>query len=554
MGAVSVIDVLAQAAAKLLLALARERPRAAATTGPTAGLAGLAGFPAAPRDVTPAPDVARQLGTQTLYVLSGNLFTLAVGLPLQIVVARVIGSASLGIYGLIDGAISTANGLLSFGIAPTAVRFIPAHLEKGEYGAVRRLLALGAAILLTAGGLAYIALLVVLPRLGQFWPQLAPHNFIVAVMALLLPLGLLMFFLQQALRGFREIRYIVFGSSVLQLTVKVLATIGAFAFGFRLEGYVLATVLANLVGLLWMARGLKRKVDELPAEESKPSAASLQQWWRYAAICYGAGLLDVASARLDRFMLGVFVDASAVGVLMVVLQLQQLPVIFLTMQLSVGAPMFAAAHSRDAGQERDHLYALMTDWAVKSSLPLIIFLTIFANPVLALFGPGFADRGTGPMVLLLVGQAFSLATGPAGSVAMMSGLERTMLQLSIGNTILMAVLTIGLAVPLGLFGVALARLSTTVFINISVLIAIRRKLNLRWWNGRFLFWLPPAALCGGVGLIVLHAGVELGAVTLAVVLMAMYLSFALTLYAQGFHEDERELLRIVAGRLLKPSG
>jgi hypothetical protein len=74
----------------------------------------------------PSPQLTRQLGSQTLYVLFGNLFTLSVGLPLQILVARVIGTAELGVSGLIDGAVSTANGFLGFGIAPTMVRFIPA--------------------------------------------------------------------------------------------------------------------------------------------------------------------------------------------------------------------------------------------------------------------------------------------------------------------------------------------------------------------------------------------------------------------------------------------
>jgi hypothetical protein len=103
----------------------------------------------------------------------------------------------------------------------------------------------------------------------------------------------------QALRGFCEIRYKVLGSSVVQLTVKATATTGAFAVGLGLEGYVLATLLANLVGMLWMALGLKRKLHELLAEASKP-CASFPEWRRYAAVrWYSMGLLGVASGRLE---------------------------------------------------------------------------------------------------------------------------------------------------------------------------------------------------------------------------------------------------------------
>src|SRR5271166_1230170 len=267
-------------------------------------------------------NTARQLGTQSLYAFLGNVFTLAVGLPLQIYVARVIGTVGLGIYGLIDGAIFTANGFLNFGLAPTAVRFIPAHLERREYGAVRQLLRLGAAILISVGVIFYGVSLIALPYVVKFWPEVADYRHVVASMALLLPLGLLAFFLQQGLRGFQEIRYMVFGSSVLQLGVKASATVAAFAIGLRLEGYVFATILGNFVAVCWMAWGLKRKLDEFPNDTSKPFASPFPEWRRYATISYTMSLLSAAAARLDRFMLGAFVGSSAVGVLLVVNQLQ----------------------------------------------------------------------------------------------------------------------------------------------------------------------------------------------------------------------------------------
>lgn len=498
----------------------------------------------------PSSATARQLGMQTFYVVLGNIFTLAVGLPLQIYVARVIGSVGLGIYGLIDGAIFTANGFLNLGVAPTMVRFIPAHLERREYGAVRRLLRLGAVILLAVGGISYGLFLLAFPYLENFWPDLADHRYVIATMAVVSPLTLLMYFLQQALRGFREIRYMILGSSVLQLTTKASATVLAFAVGLRLEGYVAATVLANLVGVLWMAWGLKRRVDQLPDNGAEPTAPPLRQWRRYATICYGNSLLGAATARLDRFMLGAFVDSSAVGVLVVVYQLQQLPQLFYTMLSMVGAPMFAAAHGRGATSERDHLYALMTDWVVKASLPLILFLMLFAHPVLALFGPVFADSGTGVLRLLLFAQLIGLASGPVGTVAMMGGLEHVFLRLNVVQTIIQAVLTVGLAVPFGLVGVAVATAAGAVFIAAALLIVVRRQLGLRWWNERYLGWLAPAAVSAGLGLAALYAGFPLGAVSLAAILIAIYASFALVLYIQGLHDDERDLLRHIANRLV----
>ena len=104
-------------------------------------------------------------------------------------------------------------------------------------------------------------------------------------MGLLLPLGLVMFLLQQALRGFQEIRYMILGSSILQLTVKAMVTIAAFAAGLHLIGYVLATVIATAFGVLWMGYGLLKRVRALPRTGVEEEPAVLRpEWRRFAAI------------------------------------------------------------------------------------------------------------------------------------------------------------------------------------------------------------------------------------------------------------------------------
>src|SRR6476469_4613824 len=113
---------------------------------------------------------ARRLGLQTLYVIAGNLFTLIVGLPLQIYVARVLGADGLGVYSLLDAAMATVSGLLGLGVAQTVVRFIPTYLEKHEYRRIRRLLLLSALLLGAVGATACIVVWVGLPGVDDLWP------------------------------------------------------------------------------------------------------------------------------------------------------------------------------------------------------------------------------------------------------------------------------------------------------------------------------------------------------------------------------------------------
>ena len=97
--------------------------------------------------------ITRRLGGQATVIFLGNLFTLAVGLPLQVYVARVLGAEGLGTFSLLEAGVATLSGLLALGIAPTLVKYIPEHLEKREYGCIRKLLRGGALILAAAGSL-----------------------------------------------------------------------------------------------------------------------------------------------------------------------------------------------------------------------------------------------------------------------------------------------------------------------------------------------------------------------------------------------------------------
>src|SRR5690242_3706827 len=215
----------------------------------------------------------RKLGSQTLVVALGNVFTLVVGFPLQIYVSRVLGASGLGTYGLLDAAVSTTHGFINVGLAPTVTRFVPSHLEKGEYSWVRRLVRGSFIIQLALGILAYVLWLLALPYAEKVWPELAGQSQNAAIMGLLIPLGLLLHLMQQSLRGFQEIRYMILGSSVVQLSVKAAITIAVFAIGMKLAGYILATAIATFVGVLWMGYGLRRKVTGLPKDEieSRPS-------------------------------------------------------------------------------------------------------------------------------------------------------------------------------------------------------------------------------------------------------------------------------------------
>jgi O-antigen/teichoic acid export membrane protein len=494
-----------------------------------------------------AVPIASRLGVAGLYVLLGNVFTLIVGLPLQVYVSRILGPDGIGIYGLLDAMVATATGLAGLGIGQTVVRYLPAYLEFGEYDSVHGLLRIGALITLAVGGAVYALLILLLLWTGNFWPAVMPYREEAAVMGLMIPIGLFVYFLQQSLRGFQEIRQIILGNSLLQLIIKAALTITLFAIGWRLNGYIFATVGSTFCAVMWLFYKLYQRVRALPSARS--SMAAFPQWYSYAIASYSGILLQALCSGLDRFLTGAFVSGSAVGILVVARQLQNLPDRFNQMFLLVGAPMLSSAHSRGNSAERERIYYLMTDWSVRCSLPLIIFLLFFGRSVLALYGPQFAERGTAPLQILISAQLLSLLSGPVFNTAMMNGLERQAVFMTGATAALVSVLLLVLIPKFELIGAALAIAGGILFANIGTMMLLWWKLRQRWWNERYRSWLPPAVANLVLAVFISFSSLQLGAVALFLLLAAMYLLAIVASIGFGMHEDDRDLLRYIWNRL-----
>ncbi|HTQ98369.1 MAG TPA: oligosaccharide flippase family protein [Candidatus Acidoferrum sp.] len=489
-----------------------------------------------------------RLGGQALYFLVGNVFTLVVGFPLQVFVARLLGAENLGIFSLFDAGVSLGAGMLSFGLAPTLVKFIPHCLARNDHASVRLLVRNGWQLLLLAGGCAVLVVWV-LQWLRVPLPLLESHAEAAFLMALLVPLSLLIYFFQQGLRGFQEVRYMVMGTSFLQLGVKAVLAVVLLNLGAGLIGYVLAVVLSALVSCLWLARGLWRRLAELPQAELAGQGYR-KEWRNFASVCYLDALVGMCTANLDRFLLGWLSGAAPVGVLLLVKQLYALPGAFFQMFMAIASPMFAAAHARDDARERQHLYHLMIDWVVRPSAPLCMFLLLFAEPLLGLYRGDIAVQGSLALRILVVSQLINLVLGPLGTMLTLSGCERLLAKLNIVDQLVWIIGMIVLLPRYGLNGAVAMTAFTMVEQNVVLFVVAKRRLGMNWYDARFLRWTLPltATLLTGLGAHWVSGG-ELAAIPLAAVLLLMYIVFAAVSLLQGLHEDDKTLLSHIVTRL-----
>ena|ERR1700685_1357203 len=495
---------------------------------------------------------AVKIGGQVLYVFGGGVFTLLVGLPLQIYVVRSLGAQPFGAYSVVEGALATIANLLAFGIAPTAVRFIPEHLGRGESGHVRSLVALASVALLAVGVFGAVITALLSHEVIAWWGLTENVQRVIAVMVLTIPIGLLTFLYQQILRGFQQIFIMIFISSVVTLATKAALSVLFLHNNWGTVGYAWAVVLSSAFGLILMAAVAARLLWRLekPAELL---ARPMRQWIRYASVLYANGLFSAAVQYLDRFLVGALIGADGVATLVVVRQLQQMPQTLFNMFLVVVGPMFAASR----GQQLRSIYQVTTDWCMRLALPLMLFLAVFASPTLNWYGRDFAENGSALLLLLLLATTISMAYGPIGNLLMMTGFESNMLRVTIAATCT-AMLGYLIFIPFfGLIGVGIAVVLSTLLGNTAAFHIARRGLEHVWWAARYTAWLLPSFLslsCLLVLRVSLGWSVDVRVVWLAVGLLLAYASFSAGNLVAGLHADDRALLAAVKARLRSSAG
>jgi O-antigen/teichoic acid export membrane protein len=215
--------------------------------------------------------------------------------------------------------------------------------------------------------------------------------------------------------------------------------------------------------------------------------------------------------------------------------------------------MFAASR----GQQLRSIYQVTTDWCMRLALPLMLFLAVFASPMLNWYGRDFAENGSALLLLLLLATTISMAYGPIGNLLMMTGFESNMLRVTIAATCT-AMLGYSIFIPFfGLIGVGIAVVLSTLLGNAAAFHIARRELGHVWWAARYTAWLLPSVLslsCLLVLRVSLGRSVYVPAVWLAVGLLLAYASFGAGNLVSGLHADDRALFAAVKARLRSSAG
>jgi O-antigen/teichoic acid export membrane protein len=436
------------------------------------------------------------------------------------------------------------------GLDVTAIRYVAVHRARGEHERARAAVALSV-LLAGSASIAIAALVFALaPQLADLF---GAHElqYVLRVMVLSLPAVTLQMVLIGATRGTGRMKAFVVVDQVTDGVLRVALVALALALGYGLDGTAVAFTIASYLTLgaaALAARGVTGTLRQAAAVETGALI-------RFSANQWGASLAGVGLLWADTLLLGLWRPPADVAVYSIATRTVLFGMMFI---LPIGIafqPQIGRLYALSDHAGLDRMYGFATKWSTIAGCPPLMFLTLFALPIVTLlYGPAYA-RGAWPLALLAIGQTVNAATGPCGHVVTMIGRADLVLKNSLIALVLNVLLNVVLIPPYGMVGAGLAWGISIVIWNLIRLWQVYRVLGMQPFGD----WSRPVGLALTV-FVLTSAGLrvlldsEPAALAIIGGAAGATLAYATALLATSSFDDEDNLILGRFARIGRASG
>lgn len=404
----------------------------------------------------------------------------------QLLIARVLGPESFGIYTYVLAWMSVLAYGSALGFQVALLRFVSVYESKHDWSLLRgviqyserRVCAVGLLVILigTAG---------IMFRGPTISPELS-QTFLVGF--LLVPVWALLWLRTATVRAFGGVVTALAPERIMR-DALLLAFIVLASFGLNwtldaqtvMTALVASTVLALMVASLAMHRLRPRAIDTaVPEYDAKV--------WRRAALpLLIVGATDALFNRTGVLLLGWAGEIKNAGIYGLAFSIAFLVVLPRSAVATLFAPAIARLYEHRQFDELQALIIRATSWSLCVAASIAVVLAVMAEYLLSWFGPEYV-AGSNALRLLLVGQVISATAGSQTHVLAMTGHERNAAAIFALSALANVIVSAFMISLFGLIGAAWAMAVSLAVWNVAMAIFIWRRLEL--WPGIYGLFRP----------------------------------------------------------------
>jgi len=420
----------------------------------------------------------------------------------QIVLARLLGPANFGLYGIGWTLLQLVGPLATLGLN-SGVIYGASVGDQSDIGRRRDVLLQSLVLGVLAGGAIGAAVYIGAPWLSSEVFGKSQLTAVIRSFSLALPFitgGMV------AVASTKLSMSMAYGTCVQSFTQPglnlLLLAIGLYFLHWRLMGAIAVAVISWAVSLV-MALYFVFKLF-WPTFRSRDKMRSyVGELLAFSLPASIASTLGNLINRVDRLIVGAFLPAAEVGIYVSASQISSLFSIVPDVFSQVITARVTDLYARGEIRRLDELYKVSAKWCFYVAMPL--FLAVCAAPggVLELFYGVPYRPGAWPLVFLCLGSMSDPVIGAAPPVLIFSGRQKLMGLISASSLVIVIVLNLVLVPRFGMMGGAISTALVQGVMPICQLLAVKRFIGIWPYDRRWLKGLK-ATVCAAAGLWLLH--------------------------------------------------
>ncbi|MBE1208426.1 lipopolysaccharide biosynthesis protein [Aminobacter carboxidus] len=419
-------------------------------------------------------DERGEAGRMSLVAFAVRIVSAAIAFVSQVLLARWMGSFEYGIFVLVWVTMIIVGSLSCFGFHTSIIRFISEYREKGMLDDLRGVL--------VASRLFVIIASTVIAALGMagVWAFSGRIESYYIVPFFLGMICLPMLALSDVLQGLARANSWAFAALVptyITRPVLILVCMAiAVAAGLAptAETAVLASIIATYVTTIIQLISVTQRTDRrIPAG---PRNIRLGYWLKISLPIFLVESFFFLLTNADVLMVGFYMEPDKVAVYFATVKTLAL-VHFVYFAVKAGVAQRYARIAHGESEELGGFARETVSWTFWPSLAMGVLVLLLGEPLLGMFGPGFADGY--PLLFLLVAAVVARsAVGPCESLLTMSGYQNVCAMVYAATLALNIGLNVLLIPTLGLWGAAIATSAAMIFEATALSFTVWRKLGI----------------------------------------------------------------------------
>jgi O-antigen/teichoic acid export membrane protein len=390
---------------------------------------------------------------------------------LVLMLARGLGQHDAGIFFESFAAVRLLAVLAAFGLDVTAIRQVSVARARGE--ATGHVIRLAVVIAGSVSVAATVAVFAAAPLAADAFGS-GQLETVLRVMVVSLPAVVIQSVLIGATRGTGNMRPFVLVDQIADGVLRVVAIGGVLALG----GGLTATAYAYTASALLTTVAAAISAAKLWGDQ-RPGMVRPWELIRFTSYQWGASVAGVGLLWADTLLLGLWRPPAEVAVYSIATRTVLAGMVFI---LPIGFAFQPVIGRMFTVGDRDGLrsmYSFATKWATIVGCPPLIFLALFATPIITLLYQDSYTRGAWPLALLALGQTVNAATGPCGHVVTMVGRSDLVFRNSLFALVLNLALNLVLIPPYGMIGAGAAWGVSIAAWNVVRVLQVRRVLEMQ---------------------------------------------------------------------------